>query len=163
MKGLFKPKRLIALGTGVLLVSALAVSLAAGPLSRSQAAGSNATLHVFDHAPNPKFITVGTPSDPRGNYVVFSDPVFDASDTHQIGHATGMCVLTSKTVQHCQITFLFSGGAIAIQGPQLLSGATSTMVIVGGTGVYRGKEGAVTWDQVKKSTELEFEDVFHFA
>jgi hypothetical protein len=163
MKGFVKPKRLIPVLTGVLLTSALAVLLTAGPLSRSQATASGATLHVFEHATNTKFITVGTPTDPRGNYVVFYNPVFDASDTHQIGHATGMCVVTSETVQHCQITLIFSEGEIAVQGPEFVSGAASTMVTVGGTGVYVGKEGAVTIKQVKKPTGLEFEYLFHFA
>jgi hypothetical protein len=46
MKGFFKPKRLIALGTGVLLASALAALLASGPLSRSQAADIFSWQHL---------------------------------------------------------------------------------------------------------------------
>jgi hypothetical protein len=123
------------------------------------------TFQVFDHvtATSARYITIGT-RDPRGNSVVFFDPVFDATDTHQIGSDTGICVVTSKTVQACQITFLFPDGEIAVQGPQILSGAASTMIAVGGTGIYRRQEGPVTsYHQVKKSTGLEFAFIFHVS
>jgi hypothetical protein len=163
MKGVLKPQLVLPLVTVVLLASTLAIALLLGFPGHSQAGVSRRdTLHVFDHVTNAKFITVGTSSDPRGNYVVFEDPVFDASDTHQIGHDTGMCVTTSKTIQHCQITFFFSDGEIALQGPQTLSGAPSTMVDVGGTGVYRGEVGAVTTDHMQKASGVEFEFFFLF-
>jgi Dirigent-like protein len=130
--------------------------------NRPQSTASGEVLRVFEHAIAVKFITVSTPNDPRGNYVVFFDPVFNTTDTHQIGRNSGTCVTTSKTVQECQITFIFPGGEIAVQGPELLSGAASTMVIVGGTGRYSGKKGSVTSSQIKKSTGLEYEFVFHF-
>jgi hypothetical protein len=167
MKRWPKAKLAFSVLMGILLASALVVSLLSGFPSRSQAAASTGNLHVFDHvtATSARYITIGTRDDPRGNYVVFFDPVFDATDTHQIGSDTGICTVTSKTVQTCQITFIFPDGEIAVQGPQqLLSGAASTMIAVGGTGIYKGKEGPVTSShQVKEPTGLEFAFVFHFS
>jgi hypothetical protein len=160
MKRFLNPKLIFSLVTVVLLASVLTASLFLG--SPSHAHASNGDLHVFDHATAVKFITVDTSSDHRGNYVVFYDPVFDATDTHQIGNDSGMCVVTSNTVQECHITFIFSHGEIAVQGPQLLSGAPSTVIDVGGTGQYSGQEGSVTTNQITKPTGLEFEFLFHF-
>ncbi len=164
MQRFLKPKPIFSLVIVLLLASALAVSLLLGTAGRSHASSQ---LHVFDHltATSFKFITVGTPSDPRGNYVVFYDPVFDATDTTQIGNDSGICTVVSSTLQECHITFILSNpaGEIAVQGPQLLSGAVTTVVDTGGTGSFSGQEGSATTNQVHTSSGLEFEFLFTFT
>jgi hypothetical protein len=164
MKRFLKPKLIFSLVTVILLASALAVSLLLSSAGRSHASGGD--LHVFDHvtATSIKFITVSPPNDPRGNYVVFYDPVFDATDTTQIGNDSGICTVVSSTLQECHITFILSNpaGEIAVQGPQFLSGAATTVVATGGTGSFSGQEGSAKTDQVHTSSGLEFEFVFTF-
>src|SRR5437879_2227695 len=164
MQRFLKPKPILSLMIVILLATALAVSLLLGTSSRSRA---SIQLHVFDHATatSIKRITVSLPSDPRGNYVVFYDPVFDATDTTQIGNDSGICTIVSRTLQECHITFILShpAGEIAVQGPQLLSGAATTVVATGGSGSFSGREGSATTNQVHKSSLLEFEFVFNFS
>ena len=164
MKRFLKPKPIFSLMIVILLATAFAVSLLLGTPGRSHASNQ---LHVFDHvtATSAKFITVSPPSDPRGNYVVFYDPVFDATDTTQIGNDSGICTVVSSTLQECHITFILShpAGEIAVQGPELLSGAATTVVATGGTGSFSGREGSATTNQVHTSSGLEFEFVFNFS
>ena len=162
MQRFLKPKPILSLMIVILLATALAVSLLLGTPSRSHA---SIQLHVFDHVTAAKYIKVSPPSDPRGNYVVFYDPVFDATDTTQIGNDSGICTVVSSKLQECHITFILShpAGEIAVQGPQLLSGAATTVVATGGSGSFSGREGSATTNQVHKSSLLEFEFVFNFS
>ena len=164
MQRFLQPKPILSLMIVILLATALAVSLLLGTPGRSHA---SIQLHVFDHvtATSIKRIKVSPPSDPRGNYVVFYDPVFDATDKTQIGNDSGICTVVSSTLQECHITFLLShpAGEIVVQGPQLLSGAATTVVATGGTGSFSGREGSATTNQVHTSSGLEFEFVFTFS
>src|SRR5262249_45310814 len=120
-------------------------------------------LRVFAHLNRLKTIPVGTPSDKRGTYLVFQDSVFDATDKHKIGYDNGTCVYTTNTILACQIVFIFPNGQIAIQGPETLSGATTTTVITGGTGSYIGATGQETVRTIGTSTGREIAIVFQFA
>jgi hypothetical protein len=168
MKGLLKPKLLFSLVAAVLLVSTLAVSPLLGSVRRSQALGPASrlqTLVVFEHYTEFKHIAVGTSDDPRGNYSVFDDPVFDATDTHQIGESSGSCVHTSKVrlqLEECNIILMLPGGQIPLIG--LAEGSvTETYAVTGGTGIYKGVDGQVEVSVLTKKPIFEFKYIFHFG
>ncbi len=164
MKEFLKPKLVLILITLVFMAGAIAGPFLWDAITHSFAASaSHHDLQVFEHLDLVKFVPVGTKTDTRGTYVVFYDPVFDAADVQRLGHDNGTCAHTSKTLQECEITFIFTEGEIAVQGPELLSGATSTLVIIGGTGSYSEAQGQVTTLQRKAPAGVEFEFIFHFA
>ena len=85
-------------------------------------------------------IDIGIPGDSVGDILTFDQPLLDEGMT-EIGNNSGMCIRTR--VEHsfqCQWTLTFESGSIEVAGRELDSG-TSTISIVGGTGVYSGIYG----------------------
>lgn len=161
MKGFLKPKWILPLVIGVLLTSTLVLSLFVGSF-HSQAA-SGRVIHVFEHMTPDccKSIVVGTSTDVRGNYTVIYEPVFDSSDSRQIGHSIGECVYTTNTIQLCQFVFVLPEGQITTQGYFLTTGTSETWAITGGIGSYVGADGYLFSHIIKNGTE--FEDFFHLV
>jgi hypothetical protein len=142
MKRFPKPGPILWLVVFLILAVATAGPFLLSALPQAVAASaSHRVLGTFVHADMLKSIPVGTPSDRQGTYLVFQDSVFDATETHKLGNETGTCVFTTTTVLACTTTFIFSDGEIAIQGPVLMSGAPSTLVITGGLAATMGQRG----------------------
>ncbi len=95
------------------------------------------TVHVIEHAitdtENP---TVGG-TDAKGNILTFNNPVFDPSDTKQVGHDEGFCTRISpkQGIWECLWTTFLKGGQITVQGP-FYDTRNSVLSITGGTGTY---------------------------
>lgn len=161
MQRLSKPGPILSLGVFLMIAVALAGSFFLVAIPRSVEASTHPqVLKIFAHLDRLKTIPVGTPSDKRGTYLVFQDSIFDATNTHKIGYDNGTCVYTTNTILACSIVFIFSNGEIAIQGPETLSGATTTTVITGGTGSYLGAKGQET---VRAISTSQIAIVFQFA
>jgi hypothetical protein len=162
MQRLSRPGPILSLIVFLVMAVALVGSFLSGALTQSVAASTHPqVLKVFAHLNQLKTIPVGTPSDKRGTYLVFQDSIFDATDTHQIGYDNGTCVYTTNTILACSIVFIFHNGEIAIQGPETLSGATTTTVITGGTGIYTGAKGQELVRAISNGTKIKI--VFQFA
>jgi hypothetical protein len=87
-----------------------------------------------------QLIDVGHPGDSVGDILTFDQPLLDEGMT-AIGNNSGMCVRTR--VDHsfqCQWTLTFESGSIQVAGREFDRG-TSTVSIVGGTGIYSGISG----------------------
>jgi hypothetical protein len=82
----------------------------------------------------------GESGDSVGDILTFDQPLLDESMA-AIGNNSGMCIRTR--VEHsfqCQWTLTFESGSIQVAGRELDQG-TSTISIVGGTGIYSGISG----------------------
>jgi len=87
-----------------------------------------------------QYIDSGEPGDSVGDILAFDQPLLD-EDMEEIGNNSGTCVRTR--VGHsfqCQWTLTFENGTIQVSGRELDQG-TSTVSIVGGTGIYSGISG----------------------
>ena len=81
------------------------------------------------------FVDTGVPGDSPGDLFVFDQPLLDG-DRNTIGNNSGICVrtLVGHSLQ-CQWTLTLEDGTIQVAGREFDKG-TSSIAIVGGTGVY---------------------------
>ena len=85
-------------------------------------------------------IDLGEPGDSVGDVLVFDQPLLDEHG-NSLGNNSGVCIRTR--VEHsfqCQWTLTLDDGSIQVAGRELDRG-TSSITIVGGTGVYSGITG----------------------
>jgi hypothetical protein len=114
-------------------------------------------LHVYEHDIKDKTIVVGTEQDPRGNYYVFDNPVYNSDDQDHIGFSEGLCTYTSKTITQCDWTLIFPKGKIMIAGAALENETVSWYAVTGGTGIYKGIHGDVKLTYSKEGAQAEYE------
>jgi allene oxide cyclase len=136
-------------------ISALALVLVAvmfvmnnGIFAARASGGGALSIHVVEHA---RTDTVGdfennAPSpDALGNVLAFHNPVFDATDTQQVGVDNGQCTRTiadpTNGVWECFWTVILSTGQITVEGPFNDNGTDTMLAITGGTGAYQGAHG----------------------
>ena len=75
----------------------------------------------------------------RGN------PIYDASNTHQVGRDQGSCIRTNPGVSwECTWTTIVPGGSLTVEGPFNDNGSDTQLAITGGTGTYRNARGQMT-------------------
>jgi len=98
-------------------------------------------ITIADARVNSAQVTdIGESGDSGGDILVFDEPLLDEGMT-EIGNNSGMCIRTR--VEHsfqCQWTLTLEGGTIQVAGRELDQG-TSSISIVGGTGIYSGIHG----------------------
>ncbi|MBV9691058.1 MAG: hypothetical protein JO202_15275 [Ktedonobacteraceae bacterium] len=145
----------------IVLLIAVAVTAFDFMKSGANASASDVELHFIEHGTAIKQITVGTATDPRGNYIVFYDPVFDAADKNQVGNISGTCLNTSNTVQECHFTLILPKGQITAEGPFTSGNPVATLAITGGTGIYDEIKGEVVQKTITTPAGLEFDLTFN--
>jgi len=87
-----------------------------------------------------QLIDSGGSGDSVGDMLIFDQPLLDEGMT-EIGNNSGACI--RSRVGHsfqCQWTLTFESGSIQVAGREFDQG-TSTISIVGGTGIYSGISG----------------------
>lgn len=98
-------------------------------------------LILIEHADSDEVIDLGEMNDSVGDLLVFSNPVYDESDTEQVGSSQGSCIQTEVGVAwECSFTIILDGGQIMVSGPFRDTGE-STIAVIGGTGGYGGASG----------------------
>ncbi|HEV7206939.1 MAG TPA: allene oxide cyclase family protein [Jatrophihabitans sp.] len=124
-------------------IAALAASVFTGR-ALATAPGSphpGGTFTVVEHAVSDTTADTGPAGDSVGDILGFANPVFDRSNTRQVGTDNGSCVRTAVGVSYeCSWTTMLAGGSIVVEGPFLDAG-DSTLAVTGGTGRYRGAVG----------------------
>ena len=58
------------------------------------------TLKVIEHAITDKVINTGKTGDTPGDLLTFHNPIFDATNSHKIGHDQGDCIRISPNAGH---------------------------------------------------------------
>src|SRR5947208_1514227 len=77
-----------------------------------------ATFTVVEHALTDATADTGPVGDSTGDVLTFANPMFDASNTHQVGTDNGYCIRTAAGVSYeCSWTTSLAGGSIAVAGP----------------------------------------------
>jgi allene oxide cyclase len=104
-------------------------------------AHNESLLHVIDHSSKEAFLDVPPPGPSLGDQFYFNDPVFDASNKHQIGTDQGICFeMGLAHAYECHWTTYLPDGQITVEGPFDFP-ADSTLAILGGTGAYKEARG----------------------
>jgi len=123
--------------TGALVVAAFATSASAAPGGR--------LLTVVEHADTDFVVDLGATGDSLGDLLAFGNPIYDASNSDQIGRDEGSCVRTNPGVAwECTWSTLLDGGSLTVQGPFTDDGEDAVLAITGGTGIYSNARGEMT-------------------
>jgi hypothetical protein len=117
-------------------------------------------IHVIEHATTDSISNQGGgPGDAVGNILTFSNPVFDAVDSAQVGSDQGSCVrLIVGESWECNWTTLLARGQITIEGP-FYDTHDSVVAVTGGTGAYANVRGSMELKSRAGATEFDF--IFH--
>jgi allene oxide cyclase len=117
-------------------------------------------IHVIEHATTDSISNQGGgPGDAVGNILTFSNPVFDADDSAQVGSDQGYCVrLVLGESWECVLTTLLARGQITVEGP-FYDTRDSVLAVTGGTGAYANVRGSMELRSRAGGTEFDF--IFH--
>jgi len=122
----------------IVLITAIMLGLVACPQDMPQTLVTLADARVN----TAQYTDTGEPGDSVGDILAFDQPLLD-ENMKEIGNNSGTCVRTR--VGHssqCQWTLALENGNIQVSGRELDQG-TSTISIVGGTGIYSGISGVM--------------------
>jgi hypothetical protein len=116
----------------------------------SSSATAVTTLTVIEHAQNDHVTDVGKEGLGRGDLLTFRNPIYDQTNTTQVGTDQGFCVRLSKFKENksgsweCQWTTFLNDGAssITVESPFYDTGLGAG-AITGGTGAYLGASGSL--------------------
>jgi allene oxide cyclase len=119
---------------------------AVGTLGGANFAYAGETLHVVEHVLDEPTIHLGPKeaADSMGDINVFANPVFDSTNTRQLGTLQGSCVrvIVGKSWQ-CSFSLVLATECITLEGPYNDTGANG-FAITGGTGRYAGVKGQMS-------------------
>jgi allene oxide cyclase len=120
---------------GCLAAVAVARGSGDGPIT------SPRVVRVVEHPVHETLIDLGARGDSRGDSLAFANPLFDASNSRQIGRDQGSCirVVTGAAFQ-CSWTAFVANGSITVEGP-FYDTRDSLLAVTGGTGIYRNVRG----------------------
>jgi allene oxide cyclase len=118
---------------------------------------SGRTIHVIEHALTDKEIPTGGGADVKGNILTFNNPVYNESNTTQVGHDEGFCtrIQPEQKIWECLWTTFVRGGQITVQGPYY-DNRNSVLSITGGTGDFRTARGQMQLLSRENGTEYDF-------
>lgn len=110
----------------------------------STAAIAGETLHVVERPTTDTVIHVKGEADSLGDKLVFSNPVFDATNTRRVGTAQGSCVrvVVGKTWE-CLFELVIGNDWLVLEGAFNDTGDLQ-FAILGGAGKYVGAKGVMT-------------------
>ena len=117
----------------------------------------DADVIVVERALSDTLIDLGEPGETIGDMNVFANPIYDETNTTQIGSNQGFCILTNPGVAfECSWTLFLEDGQLTVQGPVNADGSNSFLTITGGTGAYAGVSGQMLFETLdpEENTQL---------
>jgi allene oxide cyclase len=167
-RGKIMKKILVLCSTFALLVGlccgfAVAFALRLSPMA---SANETHTVHVVEHTITDTVQEFHPPDMSLGDILGFHNPVFDATDTKQVGNDNGQCtrtVATGKTEWECFWTVQLSGGNITVEGPYYDDGTDTVLTITGGTGIYVEAHGSMLLHARGNPVGSEYDFIYTFV
>jgi allene oxide cyclase len=152
-------RRKLALLTAAALVSSVVVT----GFVMSTSATAATTLTVIEHAVSDHVKDVGKTGFGPGDLLTFHNPIYDSTDTTQVGTDQGFCIRITKFLSNkrgsweCEwTTFLESGASsITVESPYYDTGL-GVGAITGGTGTYVGASGSLDLSCTKTECTFTF-------
>jgi hypothetical protein len=131
---------IVAVACAAVFSGAVLVVTASGSSTPSHA--SALSLHVIEHPVFEHVVDLAPKGDSQGDQFPFSNPLFNASDTQQVGRDQGNCIRTNprRGEWQCSWTNKLPHGQITVEGP-FYDSRDSRLSIIGGTGAYREARG----------------------
>jgi hypothetical protein len=156
----------------LMTAAAAVIALVLAPVAAIASTGSPGhsrgpkVIHVVEHAITDTVQQFHPPQDSLGDVLGFHNPVFNASNTRQVGTDNGFCirtVATGKTEWECTWTTLLAGGDLTVQGPYYDDGTDTTLAITGGTGKFTGARGSMLLHATGNPVGSEYDFIFTLA
>lgn len=134
----------------LLTAAALVASVVVAGFVMSTPATAATTLTVIEHTVTDHVTDVGKTGFGPGDLLTFHNPIYDSTDTTQVGTDQGFCIRITKFLSNkkgsweCEwTTFLESGASsITVESPFYDTGL-GVGAITGGTGTYVGASGSL--------------------
>jgi allene oxide cyclase len=131
---------------GYQIVVATVLGAAVGTFGGAKFAYAGETLRVVEHVLDEPTIHLGPKeaADSMGDINIFANPVFDSTNTRELGTLQGSCVrvIVGKSWQ-CSFSLVLATECITLEGPYNDTGA-NVFAITGGTGRYVGAKGQMS-------------------
>ena len=133
------------------IVAAVAAAALVGTVLAVTASGSTAStaagtvrLHLIEHPVNEHVVDLPPAGDSQGDQFPFSNLLFNAANTRQVGRDQGNCIRTNprRGEWQCSWTNKIADGQITVEGP-FYDTRDSRLAIIGGTGIYRDAHGTM--------------------
>lgn len=124
----------------VVIGTALTISFAG-----SRAVTQPTKIVVFERPLTDKVINTGHSGDTSGDLLTFHNPIYNATNTHLVGHDQGDCIRISphQGTWECRwLTYIAGRGAIMVEGA-FFDGRDSTLAVTGGTQEFRNARGSL--------------------
>ncbi|QWZ09285.1 dirigent protein [Nocardioides panacis] len=141
--------RALLASTAVVVVTAAGVTVGAAqaqpdsPAARTQAGRAASQIVVVERAVSDTVVDQGPTGDSLGDLLAFGNPVYDRTNTHQVGRDQGSCVRTVVgKAWECSYTTSLAKGALVVEGP-FYDTRDSVLAITGGTGSYSRARGVL--------------------
>ena len=132
-------------------VAAVAAAALVGTVLAVTASGSTSStgaatirLHLIEHPVNEHVVDLPPAGDSQGDQFPFSNLLFNAANTRQVGRDQGNCIRTNprRGEWQCSWTNKIADGQITVEGP-FYDTRDSRLAIIGGTGIYRDAHGTM--------------------
>ena len=139
-RGIARLRVVACTAAGVLALSAV-VAAAPGYAKTYRKIGR--TVHVIEHAITDTEVPLAPGgADEKGDILTFNNPVFNTTNTKQVGHDEGFCtrIQVQLGIWECLWTTFLKGGQLTVQGPYYDT-RNSVLTITGGTGAFAGARG----------------------
>lgn len=137
----------------------IAVVCMAGLLGACGGGSDSETITLIEHAETDTVRHIGPKGqeDSVGDVLAFANPVFDESNSKQVGSDNGQCVRTAVgKAWECIWTVSLDAGQMTVEGP-FEEGKETTLAITGGTGDYKDASGQMTLSaRSPEETEYDF-------
>jgi hypothetical protein len=140
-------RRKLALVVAGLLVTGAGIA----SVVASSSATAATTLTVIEHAVTDHVTDIGKPGLGPGDLLTFHNPIYDSTDTTQVGTDQGSCIRITKFREghtngswECEWTTFLNDGAdsITVESPFYDTGL-GVGAITGGTGAYARASGSL--------------------
>jgi allene oxide cyclase len=126
----------------------LAVAVVGAVAATSAIAGGSSGLtaprviHVVERPVTDTLVDTGPKGDSPGDLLPFTNPIYDASNSHRVGSDQGNCVhVVGEGRWECAWTTFLGGGQITVEGPFFDFKSNSVLAVTGGTGTFRNARG----------------------
>jgi hypothetical protein len=127
------------------VTTAALVGVAFTALADDSADARSHRFRLIEHLDGITFVDDPPAGDSIGDRLTFDDPLFDATNTRQVGKVLAVCtrVGTSLTLFHCGVTVAIADDSLTLQGGFDAATTASTFAVTGGTGRYTRARGEV--------------------
>jgi allene oxide cyclase len=149
----------LALGFSFLLAGCAEDEKAAAPANNEPV---TRLIELVEHADAEIITDVGMMGDSVGDIFTFSNPVFDKTNTTQVGTDQGYCIrIKAGEAWECEWTVFLMEGQITVTGP-FYDAKESTLSVTGGTGEFKNASGEMKLGfRTPPPPEIEYDFIYN--